>query len=86
MKKLIFVAVALVLVISFGYYTTIALRNCSGDFCFYLQADEVLHEKYIPYIKEALNFFKDKRFVEGFLLKYKQCFSSRLTLMKLLTL
>jgi len=62
--------------ISFGYYTTIALRNCTGDFCFYLQADEVLHEKYIPYIKEALYFFKDKKFIEGFLLKYKHFFGN----------
>lgn len=62
--------------ISFGYYTTIALRECKGDFCFYLQADEVLHEKYIPYIKEALEFFKDKKHVEGFLLKYKHFFGN----------
>ncbi|MEO0260583.1 MAG: hypothetical protein ABIM77_07580 [candidate division WOR-3 bacterium] len=62
--------------VSFGYYTTMALRNCAGDFCFYLQADEVLHEKYIPYIKEALNFFKNRNHVEGFLLKYKHFFGN----------
>jgi glycosyltransferase involved in cell wall biosynthesis len=62
--------------ISFGYYTTMALRECTGDFCFYLQADEVLHEKYIPYIKTALEFFKNKKHVEGFLLKYKHFFGN----------
>lgn len=32
--------------------TNIALDECSGDWCFYLQADEVVHEKYLPIIKD----------------------------------
>ena len=56
---------------SLAYYTEIALKKCRGIWCFYLQADEVLHEKYHDYIKEALIYFKDAKSVEGFTLRYK---------------
>ena len=31
--------------------TNIALDACTGDWCFYLQADEVIHERYIPVLR-----------------------------------
>ena len=34
--------------------TNAALKECNGDWCFYIQADEVLHEKYIPPVKAAM--------------------------------
>ncbi|MFZ4454768.1 MAG: hypothetical protein ACOYOT_00955 [Bacteroidales bacterium] len=50
--------------------TDLALRECKGDWCVYIQADEVLHEDAIPVIREACsNYLNDSR-VEGFLLKY----------------
>jgi glycosyltransferase involved in cell wall biosynthesis len=50
--------------------TDLALRECTGDWCVYIQADEVLHEDAIPVIREACaNYLNDSR-VEGFLLKY----------------
>ena len=50
--------------------TDIALANITGDWGIYLQADEVIHEKYLPVIKEAMNWNLDNRKIEGLLLKY----------------
>lgn len=40
------------------------------DWCIYIQADEVLHEKDYPEIKEAMLKYKDDSVVEGLLFKY----------------
>ncbi len=49
----------------------IGLGECRGDWCLYLQADEVIHEKYLPIIsKVCRNYLEDDR-VEGFLFSYK---------------
>ncbi len=58
------------------YYTDIAKNACSGDWCFYLQADEVVHEKYLDYIKCALLMYKDDGKVDGFALKFKHFYGS----------
>jgi glycosyltransferase involved in cell wall biosynthesis len=50
--------------------TNIALNHCTGDWCFYIQADEVVHEKYLSVIKESMeNFLNDKK-VQGILFNY----------------
>jgi hypothetical protein len=41
-----------------------------ADWAFYIQADEVLHEKYYPVILEAAQKCKDQKQVEGLLFKY----------------
>lgn len=41
-----------------------------ADWAFYIQADEVLHEKYHPVILEAAQKYKDQKEVEGLLFKY----------------
>ena len=46
------------------------------DWCFYIQSDEVVHEKYLPNIKEALTNFKDDYQVEGLLFKYTHFYGS----------
>jgi glycosyltransferase involved in cell wall biosynthesis len=38
----------------FGQQKSIALFNCTGDWAFYLEADEVLHEKDLPLIRAAM--------------------------------
>jgi glycosyltransferase involved in cell wall biosynthesis len=40
------------------------------DWCFYIQADEVVHEKYLDTIREAMEKYKDNIQVEGLLFKY----------------
>ena len=51
--------------------TNIALNECSGDWCFYLQADEVIHEKYLPVIEARCRELLDDKEVEGLLFRYK---------------
>jgi hypothetical protein len=41
-----------------------------SDWAFYIQADEVVHEKYHPAILEAANQYKDDKQVEGLLFNY----------------
>jgi hypothetical protein len=38
----------------YGQQKSIALFNCTGDWAFYLEADEVLHENDLPKIQEAM--------------------------------
>lgn len=46
------------------------------DWAFYIQSDEIIHEKYIPAIREAMHRWKDERQVEGLLLKYLHFYGS----------
>jgi len=50
--------------------SNIALDNCAGDWCFYLQSDEVVHEDDLPIIQEKLKRYKDVLEVEGLLFDY----------------
>ena len=56
--------------------TNIALSNTTGDWCFYIQADEVIHEKYLPEIKKAMEIYLDDKNVEGLLFKYRHFYGS----------
>lgn len=47
-----------------------------ADWCFYIQADEVIHEKYYTAIRSAMEKYKDDRRVEGLLFKYKHFYGS----------
>ncbi len=54
-----------------AHQTDIAKKHCTGDWLFYLQADEVIHEKYLPVIKQRCEeLLKDKE-VEGLLFSYR---------------
>lgn len=47
-----------------------------ADWCFYIQADEVLHEKYFNSIKDAMKLYKDDEKVDGLLFKYLHFYGS----------
>jgi hypothetical protein len=47
-----------------------------SDWAFYIQGDEVIHEKYLPVIKEATQKYKDNKKVEGLLLNYTHFYGS----------
>ena len=51
--------------------TNIALDACQGDWCFYVQADEVVHEKYLPVISKQCRDLLSDQAVEGLLFRYK---------------
>lgn len=46
------------------------------DWAFYIQGDEVIHEKYLPTIKEAMKKYKDDPKVDGLLLNYLHFYGS----------
>lgn len=51
--------------------TDIAKSYCTGDWLFYLQCDEVLHEKYHPVVMAACKKYNDNPEIEGLLFHYK---------------
>jgi glycosyltransferase involved in cell wall biosynthesis len=62
--------------------TNIALSRCTGDWCFYIQADEVLHEKYLPIVREAMERHLASPRVEGLLFDYVHFWGSYETYQK----
>jgi hypothetical protein len=47
-----------------------------SDWAFYIQGDEVVHEKYLPVIREAMEKYKDHKEVDGLLFHYKHFYGS----------
>ncbi len=60
----------------FKYYTDTAKQAAGGDWLFYLQGDEVVHERYLNYIKCALAEYLNAGDVDGFALKFKHFYGS----------
>ncbi|RMH70538.1 MAG: hypothetical protein D6675_09150 [Gemmatimonadetes bacterium] len=54
-----------------AHQTDIAKNACSGDWLFYLQADEVVHEQDLPVIQRACETLLDDPRIEGLLFKYR---------------
>lgn len=47
-----------------------------SDWAFYIQGDEIIHENYLPKIKEAMLNYKDDKSVDGLLFDYKHFYGS----------
>jgi glycosyltransferase involved in cell wall biosynthesis len=56
--------------------TNLALERCTGDWCIYLQADEVLHEDDVPKIQSSMSKYLDTPEVEGLLFDYVHFYGS----------
>ncbi len=54
-----------------AHQTDIAKSHCTGDWLFYLQADEVVHEKYLEAIEKRCRQLLHDEDVEGLLFDYK---------------
>ena len=54
----------------YGQQTNIGLFNCTGDWAFYLQGDEAVHEKDIPAIRAAMEKHLEDPEVEGLVFDY----------------
>lgn len=50
--------------------------SSDADWCFYIQGDEVIHEKYHSIIREAMKHYKDQLNVEALLFKYLHFYGS----------
>lgn len=55
----------------FAEQTDIAKAACSGDWLFYLQCDEAVHQDYLPIIKKGIQQVQHDHEVEGLLFKYR---------------
>ncbi len=56
--------------------TNEALDQCANDWCFYLQADEVVHEQDLVLIHRAIEKADSQREIEGLLFKYIHFYGS----------
>jgi glycosyltransferase involved in cell wall biosynthesis len=54
----------------YGQQKSIALFNCTGDWAFYLEADEVVHENDLPKIRAAMEKHLDDERVEALAFDY----------------
>jgi hypothetical protein len=54
----------------YGQQKSIAHFNCTGDWAFYLEADEVVHENDLPKIREAMEKYLDEARVEALVFDY----------------
>ena len=64
----------------FGQQKSIALFNCTGDWAFYLEADEVLHEDDLPKIRAAMVKYLDDERVEALAFDYLHFYGNKNTI------
>ena len=57
--------------LEYAHQTDIAKQGCRGNWLFYLQCDEVIHEKYLPVVVASCQKFQDDPEVNGLLFRYK---------------
>ncbi len=55
----------------YAYLSDVAKSHCRGDWLFYLQTDEVVHEKYLPVIRQACRHYAHRPDIEGLLFHYR---------------
>jgi hypothetical protein len=64
----------------YGQQKSIALFNCTGDWAFYLEADEVLHENDLPKIRAGMEKHLDDPRVEALAFDYLHFYGNRNTI------
>jgi glycosyltransferase involved in cell wall biosynthesis len=64
----------------YGQQKSIALFNCTGDWAFYLEADEVLHENDLPKIRAAMEKYLDDKRVEALAFDYLHFYGNKNTI------
>ena len=57
-------------------HTDLALEQCSGDWCVYIQGDEVLHEETIPAMRSTMQRELSNPTVQGLLVDYTHFYGS----------
>jgi hypothetical protein len=55
----------------YSQQTNLALSHCTGDWCFYIQADEVVHERYLDTIRARCEALCGDSGVEGLLFGFR---------------
>ena len=64
----------------YGQQKSIALFNCTGDWAFYLEADEVVHESDLPKIRAAMEKYLDDGRVEALAFDYLHFYGNKNTI------
>ena len=64
----------------YGQQKSIALYNCTGDWAFYLEADEVLHENDLPKIRAAMEKHLNDERVEALAFDYLHFYGNKNTI------
>jgi hypothetical protein len=62
--------------LALSHHTNLALRECTGDWCVYIQGDEVLHEDSIPAMRAAMERELNNSQVQGLLVNYTHFYGS----------
>jgi glycosyltransferase involved in cell wall biosynthesis len=62
--------------LAMSHHTNLALRECAGDWCVYIQGDEVLHEDTLPLMREAMERELKRPAVQGLLVDYTHFYGS----------
>jgi len=57
-------------------HTDLALEQCTGDWCVYIQGDEVMHEDSIPALREAMARELNRPAVQALLVDYTHLYGS----------
>jgi hypothetical protein len=64
----------------YGQQKSIALFNCTGDWAFYLEVDEVLHENDLPKIRAAMEKHLDDERIEALAFDYLHFYGNKNTI------
>jgi glycosyltransferase involved in cell wall biosynthesis len=59
-----------------SHHTNLALRECRGDWCVYIQGDEVLHEDSLPAMRAAMERELANSAVQGLVVDYTHFYGS----------
>lgn len=62
--------------LAMSHHTNLALRECTGDWCVYIQGDEVLHEDSLPLMRAAMERELNHPAVQGLLVDYTHFYGS----------
>jgi len=62
--------------LAMSHHTNLALRECAGDWCVYVQGDEVLHEDTLPLMRAAMERELKRPAVQGLLVDYTHFYGS----------
>jgi glycosyltransferase involved in cell wall biosynthesis len=62
--------------LAMSHHTNLALRECAGDWCVYIQGDEVLHEDTLPLMRAAMERELKRPAVQGLLVDYTHFYGS----------
>ena len=62
--------------LALSHHTNLALEQCTGDWCVYIQGDEVLHEAGLPAMRAAMEKELKNPTVQGLLVDYTHFYGS----------